>query len=107
MISEHITDDIPPQNENVEYGYHHSNAFLQFCLELERCKPYKAAHHPRKFDVINDVKLFATVYCSLYCCKCLTLSNQTSCYKAKCIGISSQIAETILIYCFSFSFHFG
>ena len=28
-------------NEKFEYGYHHSNAFLQFCLKLEHCKPQK------------------------------------------------------------------
>ena len=33
-----------------------SNALLQFCLKLERCKPQKALHHPTKCDVINDAK---------------------------------------------------
>ena len=38
----------------------HSNAFL-----------YKtgAARHPRICDVINDIKLFPTVYCRTYCHK--------------------------------------
>ena len=49
-------------NGNSEYGYSHSNALLQFDLKLERCKPYKAARHPTKCDVINHVKLFLTVY---------------------------------------------
>ena len=49
-------------NENYEYGYFHSNAPLQFRLELEHCKPHKWARHPKKYDVINDVKLFPTVY---------------------------------------------
>ena len=49
-------------NENFEYGYTHSNALLQFELKLEHCKPHKAARHPTKSDVINDVKLFSTVY---------------------------------------------
>ena len=40
----------------------HSNALLQFGLKLERCKPHKAARHPTKGDVIDDVKLFPTVY---------------------------------------------
>ena len=44
-------------NENFEYGYPHSNAFLQFRLKLERCKPYKTERHPTMCDVINDVKL--------------------------------------------------
>ena len=43
----------------------HSNAILQFCLKLNvasRLKPHKAACHPTKCDVIDDVKLFPTVY---------------------------------------------
>ena len=47
-------------NEKFEYGYPHSNAPLQFCLKLKRCKPHKAARHPSISDVINDVKLFPT-----------------------------------------------
>ena len=49
-------------NEDFEYGYPHSCAFLKFCLKLECCKPHKAEHHPTICDVINDVKLFLTVY---------------------------------------------
>ena len=45
-------------NENSEYGYPHSNALLQFEVKLERCKPHKAALHPMKCDVINDVNYF-------------------------------------------------
>ena len=75
------------QNENFEYGYPHSNALLQFCLKLERCKPHKAARHPTKCDVINDVKLFPTVYRRIHCRKFLTLSNQKSRYKSMCIRI--------------------
>ena len=74
-------------NENFEYGYPHSNALLQFELKLGRCKPLKAARHPKKCDVMNDVKLFPTVYRRIYCRKFLTLSNQTSRYKLKCIRI--------------------
>ena len=74
-------------NENFEYGYSHSNALLQFDFKLERCKPHKAAHHPTKGDVIDDVKLFPTVYRRIYCRKFLTLSNQMSRYIRKCIRI--------------------
>ena len=73
--------DIPrytSTNENFEYGYLHSNALLQFELKLELCKPHKAACHTTKRDVINDVKLFPTVYRRIYCRKFLTLSNQTN-----------------------------
>ena len=31
---------------------------VQFLLKLEHCKLHKAAHHPMKCEVINDVKLF-------------------------------------------------
>ena len=48
--------------ENFAYGYPYFNALVQFHLKVERCKPHKAAHHPKKFDVINGVKLFQTVY---------------------------------------------
>ena len=74
-------------NENFEYGYPHSNALLQFELKLDSCKPHKAACHPTKGDIIDDVKLFPTVYRRIYCRNFLTLSNQTSRYKCKCIRI--------------------
>ena len=72
-------------NENFEYGYTHSNALLQFCLKFESCKPQKAACHPTICDIIYDIKQFPTVYRRIYCRKYLTLSNQTSDYKIKCI----------------------
>ena len=49
--------------------------------------PHQAACHVKKCDVINDDKLFPTVY---HCCKFLTLSNQTSCYKSKCIRMQGS-----------------
>ena len=78
-------------NENSEYGYPHSNALLQFELKLERCKPQKATRHPTKCDEMNDVKLFPTIYRRIYCCKLLTLSNQTSRYKLMCIRIPFHV----------------
>ena len=74
-------------NEKFEYGYSHSSALLQFRPRLECWKLHKAACHPRRCDVINDVKLFPTVYCRIYCRKFLTLSDQTSLYIFKCIRI--------------------
>ena len=74
-------------NENFEYGYPNSNALLQFRLKFERCKPRNTARYPTKYDVINDVKLFPAVYRRIYCRKFLTLSNQKSRYKSKCIRI--------------------
>ena len=49
--------------------------------------PLKAARHLTKCDVINDVNLFPTVYCRIYRRKLLSLSNQMSHYKSKCIRI--------------------
>ena len=80
-------------NENFEYGYPHTNALLQFELKLERCKPYKAVRHSTICDLIYDVKLFPTVYHRIYCRKFLTLSNQTSRYKLKCIRFLSLCTQ--------------
>ena len=77
-------------NENFEYGYPNFNVLLQFHLQFEHCKPHKAAHHPTKCDVINDVKLFPTVYCRIHCHQFLTLFNQTSHYKSMCIRIQNN-----------------
>ena len=63
-------------NENFKCGYLNSNALLQFCLKLERCKPHNAAHHLMKYDVINNVRMYPTVYRRIYCRKFLTLSNE-------------------------------
>ena len=81
-------------NENFEYGYPHSNARLQFHLKLEHCKPQKAVCHLMKCDVINDIKQFPTVYCRIYCCKFLKLSNQMLSYKCKCIRIDFNLLFT-------------
>ena len=80
-------------NEIFEYGYPHSNALLQFNHQLEHCKQHKATRHPTKCDIINDVKLFLTVYRRKYCLKFLMFSNlnQASCYKSKCIRICIRI----------------
>ena len=82
-------------NENFELGYPHSNVHLQSCLELEHSKPHNAARHPTKCDLINDVKMIPAVYHRIYCRKCLTLSNQKSRYKSKCIRITNISGMTI------------
>ena len=71
--------------ENFEYGYPQSNALLQFHLKLQSCKLHYAALHPTNCDIINDVKLFPTIYRRIFCHKFLTITNQTSRYKSKCI----------------------
>ena len=85
MISERISDDKPPQMKIL-------NMVIPILMHLcmERCKPHKAARHPTKCDVINDVKLFPAVYRKIYCRKFLTLSNQTSRYKLMCIRMSKD-----------------
>ena len=64
MIWERISDDVHHSslNENFEYGYSYSNELLQSRLKSKRCKPHKTTRHPKKCDVIYDVKLFPTVY---------------------------------------------
>ena len=52
---------------NFENGYPLSNASLQFRLKFECYKPHKEICHQMKCDVINDVKLFPTVYRKIYC----------------------------------------
>ena len=86
MISKGISNEIPPQIK-IFISYPHSNALLQPRFKLEPCKPHKAERHPPNSDVINDIKLFPTIYRRIYCRKFLTLSNQTLRYKSKCIRI--------------------
>ena len=56
-----------------------------YSFKFEHCKPHKVARHPTKDDVINDVKLFPTVYRSIYCRKFLMLFNQTYALEFKII----------------------
>ena len=77
---------------------------MQFCLEMKHCTPYKAACHPTKYDVFNDVKLFATVYRMIYCCELLTLSNQMSRFKSTCIRVIFLTPPSILIFRHNVSF---
>ena len=64
-----ISGNIPPQMKILNMVIPISNALLQFDLKLERCKPHKAARHPTKGDVIDDVNLFLTVWSRIYCRK--------------------------------------
>ena len=50
-----------------------------------RIKTHKGVRHKMKCGFINDVKLFPTVYRTIYCHKFLILSNQTSRYKRSTI----------------------
>ena len=52
-------------NDNLEYGYTDSNALLQSRPKSEPLKPHEAERRPTKYEVINDIKRFPTVYCIL------------------------------------------
>ena len=83
-------------NEKFEYGYPHSNALLPFCLKLKLYRPLKAARHPTKCDVINDVKLFPTVYRRTYCRKILTFPIRSRVTKANALEYSIDGAILVL-----------
>ena len=83
MISDRISDDILHQMSILNMVI----PILRHFCSLECCKLHKATHHPTKCDAINDVKLFPTVYCKIYCHKFLMLSIETLFYKLKCIRV--------------------
>ena len=94
MISECKSDDIPPQMRILNMVIPILKRFYSFVSNwsvASRIKPQKGVRHPTKCDVINDFKLFPTVYRRIYCRKFLTLSNQISCYKIKCIRIMFNV----------------
>ena len=82
MISERISDDIPPQMKNFNMVI---PILMHFCSFISNWSVESC--HPTNCDVINDVKRFPAVYRRIYCCKYLTLSNQKSRYKSNCIRI--------------------
>ena len=86
MISERISDYIPPQmnilNMVIPILMHFCSFVSNRSVE-SRIKP----HVIHRNVVINDVKMFPAVYRRIYSRKFLTLSNQTSLYKSKCIRI--------------------
>ena len=84
VISDRISDDIPSQMKILNMVI---PILLHFCNFVSNWKPNNAAPYPTKCDAINDVKMFPTVYRRICSHKFLTLSNQTSCYKSKCIRI--------------------
>ena len=90
MISERISKDIPHQMKISKYGYPHSNELPQSPLKLECCKPHKAARHPTKYDVINDIKLFPTVYRRIYCCKLLCYPTRRRITKASALELRQK-----------------
>ena len=53
MISEPLSDYIPPQMNILKTFIPTSNALLQFLSQFEHYKPHKAACHLTKCDVFN------------------------------------------------------
>ena len=62
MISERISDHIPPQMKILNIVI---PILMHFAVST-RLGALKAARHPRKCDIINDVKLFPAVYRRIY-----------------------------------------
>ena len=87
VISDRISNYIPSQMKILIMVLPILMQFWSYGFKLEHWKPQKAAHHLMICDVLNDVKLFPTVYHRIYCLKFLTLANQASHYKIKCIRI--------------------
>ena len=54
MISERISDDIPPQMKILIMVISILMHFCSFVSNLERCEPHNDAHHPTKRNKIND-----------------------------------------------------
>ena len=72
MISERISDDIPPQMKILNMVIPILMRFYSLVLNwsvASSIKPHKGVCHQMKYDVINDVKLLATVYSRIYCLK--------------------------------------
>ena len=65
MISDRTSDDILPQMEILNTVIPILMLFCSFVSNRSvacRIKPHKGVRHQMKCDVINDVKLFLTVY---------------------------------------------
>ena len=73
MISELVSDDLPLQMKSLNMVIPILMHFFSFVAFLSVAS--RILRHQMKCDVINDVKLFPTVYCRICCRKCLTLSN--------------------------------
>ena len=88
MISERISDDIPTKMNILNMVIPILMHFCSLSSNWSVAIRIKAARHPTKCDVFNDVKLFPT-----RCHKRLTLFHQTSRYKSKCIRIDMVLVS--------------
>ena len=98
MISDRISDDIPPQMKNLNIVIPILMYFLTiniekmhcfFSAKRERHQRRKTRRYPITSDVAHDVG-FPTVYRRINRRKVLMLSNQTSRYIFKCIRMLDQ-----------------
>ena len=85
MISNCISDDIPPQMKILNMVIPILMHFCSFVSNRSIASPMKL--HVTQQNVTQLIKLFSTVYQRIYCCKYLTLSKQMSRYKIKYIRI--------------------
>ena len=91
MIFDRISYDMPPQIKILNMAIPIRMHFCSFVSNLSVASRMKPRVIRLKFDEINDIKLFPTVYrrIHVYCRKFLTLSNQISRYKIKHIRMQN------------------
>ena len=77
MISERISDDMPPPIENFEYGYPHSNAFLQFRLDWSIAGFRKLLFSTLVISLVVVSTFFSVIF--LYCDIFQLLGPKLSC----------------------------
>ena len=74
IISERISDDIPPQMKFLNIVI----PILMHFWVSSKIPALQAAEISTTCEVINDIKLLPTVYRMIHCLKLFKLSNQTS-----------------------------
>ena len=77
-------------NEKFEYGYPHSNALLQFRPQFELGSRIKPHVIQRDVTLLMTSNYFRQYIAGYTVANFLTLSNQTSRYKIKCIRMASM-----------------
>ena len=70
--------------------YHQMN-FSAVSSQIRRCKPRNATCHPRRCDVINDVKLFPTVSQDILSQILDIIQSEDARYKSKCIRMHFRL----------------
>ena len=81
MISDGISDNIPPQVKILNFVI---PILMHFCSFVSNWNVARGMSSS-KCDEINDVKLFPLVNCLMHSRKFFRLSNQMSDYISKCI----------------------